>query len=83
MELKKFWSGMKMVDRERFAAACGTTAGYIRNIVYGPRPCPVWLAVAIDRESGGILDCRDLAPEIDWTYLEARLRTSPRFPPSP
>lgn len=62
---------MPVPDRESFAARCGTSYGHIRNVAYG-KPCAEKLAINIDRESGGVVTCESLCPDVDFGYLRGR-----------
>jgi hypothetical protein len=53
-KLKAFWDDMTPADREVFAERCGTSVGHLRNLSYGYRTCAESLAIAIERESGGL-----------------------------
>lgn len=69
MDLKTFFMAMDVDRREQFASSCETSRQHITNIAYGLKPCGEKLAVAIDRESLGIVSCEDLRPDVDWAYL--------------
>lgn len=70
-------------QRERFAKACGTTWGNLQQILQGQRSIGLWLAINLDRESGGALDMVELFTEadprhrIDWEYVRKTLRRKP------
>ncbi|WP_258179958.1 helix-turn-helix domain-containing protein [Burkholderia multivorans] len=55
-------------DRDHFAARCGTTAAFLRNVIYGQRKAGEKLCVATERESGGVVTRRDLRPG-DWHLI--------------
>lgn len=66
MDLKTFLKSLPDEPaREAFAAKCETSAGHLRNVSYGQRPCAPALAVAIERESGREVTRQELCPE-DW-----------------
>lgn len=67
-KLKSFFAGIPRSDRDHFAARCGTTAAFIRNVIYGQRKAGEKLCVAIERESGGVVTRRDLRPD-DWHLI--------------
>lgn len=71
MELKTYLETMSLAERDEFAVRCGTTAGHLRNISYGYRPCGEKLAVEIERESEGAVQCEKLRPDVDWGYLRS------------
>ncbi|KGC15007.1 hypothetical protein DM48_333 [Burkholderia gladioli] len=64
-KLKSFLAGYRPDDREVFAARCGTTAAFLRNVVYGQRKPGEKLCVAIERATEGAVTRRDLRPD-DW-----------------
>lgn len=72
MDLKSYLSGLEPADRDRFAERCGTTIGHLRNVAYGCRTASEALAIAIDRESGGVVTCEESRPDVDWAYLRQR-----------
>lgn len=75
MELKPYLETMSLEQREAFAARCGTSAGHLRNISYGYKPCGEGLAINVERESDGTVTCEELRPDVDWAYLRS---TSPK-----
>lgn len=72
MKLLDLLNSKSVEDQSKFAAACGTTVGYLRLIAYGNRRCGESLAINIDRESGGAVSIEELRPDVDWSYLSAR-----------
>lgn len=72
-KLKEFFFGLAKQDRETFAAKCGTTAGQMKQIAYGNRPCNPALAINIDRESRGYVPCDELCPDADWDYVRQQM----------
>lgn len=67
-KLRSFLAGMSRPERERFAARCGTTAAFLRNVAYGQRSANVKLCVALERESRGYVSRQDLRPN-DWHLI--------------
>ncbi len=67
--LLEFLKAMPVEARESFAAGCGTTIDYLFQVGYGNRKPKAALAVAIERESAGVVRCEDLLPDVDWGYL--------------
>lgn len=61
MSLKTYILGMAMDDRHAFADRCGTTYGHLRNVAYG-KSCDQDLALAIERETGGLVTVAELRP---------------------
>lgn len=75
-KLKSFLSPMPMQGREEFAARCGTTYPFLRNVMYGLRLAGEKLCVRIERESGGQVGRKDLRPD-DWREIWPELNAQP------
>lgn len=71
MEFRTYFYALSRLERGRFACACGTSVGHLQNIACGKR-CGEALAIAIDRESGGVVRCESLRPDVDFQYLRSR-----------
>jgi len=69
MDLLTFFKSLPKEQRSEFAARCGTTEGHLRNVAYKCRPCAPELAVAIERESGGVIRVEQLRPDVDWAVV--------------
>lgn len=65
MELKAFIKSLPAEpdEREAFAAACETTLGHLRNVMYGIKPCSPELAVLVERHSAGKVTRQELLPD--------------------
>ena len=68
-KLRAYLAQLSPDDRERFAVACGTSVGHLRNVAGGYKTCAESLAINIDRESGGAVRCEDMRPDVDWAYV--------------
>lgn len=64
-KLKEFLNSMTVAEREAFAARCGTTYPFLRNIAYGSRTAGEKLSVAIEIKSRRAVTRIDLRPD-DW-----------------
>ncbi|KVE87525.1 transcriptional regulator [Burkholderia vietnamiensis] len=64
-KLKAYLSAMSIPERNHFAARCGTTFAFLRNVIYGQRVAGEKLCVAIERESSMCVTRLDLRPD-DW-----------------
>lgn len=89
MDFYSYLKSIEVLDRDIFAAACGTTYARLRQIAYGNEPASPELCVAIDRESKGAVayatvndrwcarsgpsDGRKRIP-MDWEYVESRAK---------
>jgi DNA-binding transcriptional regulator YdaS (Cro superfamily) len=69
MDLKTYLSTLTLDERATFAAACGSTAGHLRNIGYGDRLCRESLAIEIEKATNGLVTCEELRPDVDWAYV--------------
>jgi len=68
MDLKTYLSNLPEPEREPFAKKCGTTAGHLRNVMYGYKPCAPEYAVAIEKETGGAVSRQELRPDDFWRF---------------
>lgn len=71
MKLIDYLNNLPVEQRADFAAACGTSFDYLRQIGYGNRPCREALAIKLERATNRALRCEDLCPGVDWAYLRA------------
>jgi len=67
-KLKHFLKSIPLNERESFAARCGTTWPFLRNVMYGQRMPGEKLCVAIERETNGAVTRKDLRPD-DWQEI--------------
>lgn len=56
-------------EREAFAIRCGTTLAHLKQVARNYRRAGEYLCINIDRETGGVVRCEDLRPDVDWAYL--------------
>lgn len=75
MDLKTFLDNLPKGGRAKLAARCGASAAYLQQISVGRRNCPGWLAVAIERETGGAVIAEILDPKTDWAYIRGTARS--------
>ena len=68
-QLHQYFTSLNDEEKDNFAKTCSTTVGQIQQIMYGHRSCNPILAIAIDRESGGMVSCDSLCPDADFSYL--------------
>lgn len=78
MKLIDYLNAIPVEARDSFAARCGTSFNYLRQVGYGNRPCPEKLAINLERESNRILVCEELCPEADWAFIRANPAPSRR-----
>lgn len=69
-KLRQYLNDLNKAGREQYAAACGTTVGYLRKAISAGQSLGADLCIALERESKGAVRCEDLRPEgVDWTYI--------------
>lgn len=69
MELRDYLNALGGPERDSFASRCDTSMGQLRQVANGYRRAGESLAINIDRESGGVVPCESLRPDVDWAYL--------------
>jgi DNA-binding transcriptional regulator YdaS (Cro superfamily) len=69
MTLHDYIKVFSPVELTAFAARCATTPGQIKQVAGGYRRPGEYLAINIDRETGGLIPCESLRPDVDWAYL--------------
>lgn len=74
MNLSEYLRSLQKQGLTDFAGRCGTTIGQLRQVAIKSRRAGESLAINIERESGGVIRCEDLRPDVDWAYL----RNSPK-----
>lgn len=67
-KLIAFINSLSPDEREIFAAACGTTIGYLRKAASVNQNLSAATCVAIEQASGGAVTRKDLRPD-DWAQI--------------
>lgn len=75
ISLIEYLNAIPLTERDGFAARCGTSFDYLRQVGYGNRACTETLAINLERESDRALLCEQLCPKADWAYIRATTRT--------
>lgn len=65
-KLHEYLKTMLPSEQRKFAYRCGTSLGYLRKAISVGQKIGVELAVAIQRESCGVVRVEDLRPDVDW-----------------
>lgn len=68
-KLREYLNEMPLADQEAFAGRCETSVGYLRKAISARQLLGPNLAIAIERESRGKVNCEDLRPDVDWQFL--------------
>lgn len=77
MTLLDYIKGLEKDELAAFAEACSTSVGQLKQVAYGHRRAGAALAIAIDRNSGGKVQCESLRADIDWGYLRGCSNQAP------
>lgn len=56
-------------DQISFAVRCGTSINYLRKACSVGQRLGEKTCINIERESGGVIRCEVLRPDVDWAYL--------------
>lgn len=68
-KLREYLNDLTPVQQESFADRCETSVGYLRKAISAKQLLGPNLAIAIERESNGAVNCEDLRPDVDWQFL--------------
>lgn len=67
--LRTFLNSMTRSGQDEFAARCKTSIGYLRKVISTGERMREALVIDLERESGGVVRCEPLRPDVDWAYL--------------
>lgn len=59
------------LERDAFARRCGTSFAHLSQVARGYRRAGEYLCINIDRETGGLVTCESLRPDVDWAYIRS------------
>lgn len=62
MKLQTYVRSLPKSEREAFALRCNTSVAMLTQIGYGYKKCSETLALALERESGGLVAVADVRP---------------------
>lgn len=80
-ELLEYLAALPNVEsREAFAARCGTSLAFLKQVAYGHKPAGESLAINVDRESVGFVVCERLRPDVDFPYLRGTAKKAAQRP---
>lgn len=68
-ELIAYLKTLNADGKSDFCQRCGTTIGYLRKASSIGQRLGESLCINIERESGGIVRCEQLRPDVDWEYI--------------
>lgn len=68
--LKDFLSSLPDAEsRREWAVRCGTTLGYLHKAMSAGEYIRERVVINMERESGGLVRCELLRPDVDWAVL--------------
>lgn len=67
-----YLNGLSTAEQAAYAVRCGTSVGYLRKAASVGQRLREKLCIKLDRESGGVVRCDVLRPDVDWGYLANR-----------
>lgn len=67
--IKKVTKKFKRGDRAAFAKSIGIAPAYLFQLEHGTRKPTPKMAVAIERETKGLLKVEELCPDVDWAVI--------------
>ena len=70
-KLRVCLNSMTPAKQEEFARRCGTSIGYLRKAISVGAQFDVQLCINIEVESGGVVRCEDLRPDVTWATLRS------------
>lgn len=81
-DLKTYLDGLPHGEVIKFARRCGLTganpSAYLYQLSRGIRRIPESLAIAFERESGGVVRAEISRPDVDWQYLRQSAKEVPQ-----
>lgn len=72
MNLREYFVSAQRGERNRLAAALGTSPVYLSQIATGFRAAGTELAARIEAETDGVVRAEELRPDIDWAVIRGK-----------
>lgn len=69
MPLLELLKSKSVEEQKALAAACDTSAQYLFHVAHERKRAGETLCINLERETGGVIRCEDLRPDVDWAYL--------------
>lgn len=67
--LRAYLNSLPNEQQADFVSRCGTSIGYLRKAISVGQKIGESLCINIERESGGVIRCEDLRPDVDWAFI--------------
>ena len=71
MVLSQFLKSLSRDALDEFAKRCETSSAHLKQVAGSHRRAGEYLCINIERESGGVIRCESLRPDVDWAYLRS------------
>lgn len=68
-KLREYLNSLSTDDQAAFVRRCDTSVSYLRKAISAKQMLGPNLAIAIERETAGVVSCEDLRPDVDWHFL--------------
>lgn len=69
-ELLEWLNGMPRASQKLLAEKMDTSVEQLRQVAHGYRKCNAFIAVELDKHSGGRISMCKLAPKLDWDHIK-------------
>lgn len=70
--LRAYLNSLDTAAQEAFAVRCRTSLNYLRKAISKGQRLNMETAILIEQESGGVVRCEKLRPDVNWEYLGRR-----------
>ena len=71
-KLLDYLNGLAPAERDAFVVRCETTQGYLRKAISVGQKIGAEICIRIERESGGVVQCEHIRPDVDWWVIRSR-----------
>lgn len=71
-----YLNSLAPAEREAFAGRCNTTVGYLRKACSKGQKLGETLCIRLAYESGGVVSCEDLRPDVDWQAIRRAVKSA-------
>lgn len=67
--LRSYLNSLPRDAQDEYARRCETSVGYLRKALSTKERIAESTAIALERESSGVVLVEDIRPDVDWGYL--------------
>jgi DNA-binding transcriptional regulator YdaS (Cro superfamily) len=69
MNFKTYWTSLDGAAKRSLAHSLNTSLAFLSQIAHGHRRCREALAIAIERESAGVVTVEEMRPDVPWDVI--------------